>query len=769
MNAIKHDTQRYPLRTKSSYVWWDRSRNRPQSGYPPSQILCPEYYGGEICNASGFQDKENAPRREKTSDNPLLTTNTDTMKAGSDMQTICSPNAEGVATGPTLTRPTTVLSKPDPQRSPSVASYSDTSRPGSFSSVADSEIFVPDSPENEVDHRISRLLRSPVTSKSDHLRGPDGKPLGVEVAINAYHRGEYSTGFLDQGCLPSGLHPRTAQQLTSRYYGDHGTGFGERKLATGLDLSTTIVTPETGRLKHGSLAVRDEVKNDGAPKSDLIMKPQSCGAGGAHMALGGGVEAMESTKSNTPAQNQSPMQAESCSAVSRLRIPENRHLRPAYKFARPNALRPRDLSKEYNVVQNPFVEGTKSPRPLLVQLGEMMLPISPVELAAMSIPSHHSHHRSRSTPSQAHIHPLLRIPTEKPAKTHHLRRSMSDASPQHYTQAALGAPIIGSQLRYVFENDSEEDHDPHKSDAITRHVSSMSSSMVEFPSTSFHSPSPSLSTFPSSISGSPYRHRSILHQHLYSETLEWHKGSGNQNVTEKTLRSPTPFPASRSGQSLPRAPNEPSAGQAIRVSRPRRSSSSAENISSSVLDNDNRSTQGEPLNSSMSSIQEIFAEIGAEVQLDHRLDAMLTTVAPTSTRPTDTARVERLYTQPAYMTRSLSRSSLRHNRALSTASDLYLSSYAYRPSPPKTRIAHIQTPFASKYYPGPIGSPQKLAQILGKEVLGPLHRPPADVNEEHDQMVRKILGSRAESRMSGRRALSGIGGQVRRGLRKILG
>ncbi|MCJ1341398.1 hypothetical protein MMC09_006694 [Bachmanniomyces sp. S44760] len=58
---------------------------------------------------------------------------------------------------------------------------------------------------DEITFAIDELLDVPFTSTSEAFRGPDGKPLSTEVAVNAYQRGEFSTGKLELECLPSSL------------------------------------------------------------------------------------------------------------------------------------------------------------------------------------------------------------------------------------------------------------------------------------------------------------------------------------------------------------------------------------------------------------------------------------------------------------------------------------------------------------------------------------------------------------------------------------
>jgi len=65
---------------------------------------------------------------------------------------------------------------------------------------------------------IQELLSIPITQTSEAFRGPDGMPLGIEVAVNAYARGEYSTGEIELDMLPEGLkilQPKTEKRATS--------------------------------------------------------------------------------------------------------------------------------------------------------------------------------------------------------------------------------------------------------------------------------------------------------------------------------------------------------------------------------------------------------------------------------------------------------------------------------------------------------------------------------------------------------------------------
>ena len=59
--------------------------------------------------------------------------------------------------------------------------------------------------DQEIEAAIQSILLNPLTKTSEEFRGPNGRPLGVEVAINAYLRGEYSTGDLRREYRPKSL------------------------------------------------------------------------------------------------------------------------------------------------------------------------------------------------------------------------------------------------------------------------------------------------------------------------------------------------------------------------------------------------------------------------------------------------------------------------------------------------------------------------------------------------------------------------------------
>ncbi|MCJ1302607.1 hypothetical protein MMC08_005411 [Hypocenomyce scalaris] len=98
-----------------------------------------------------------------------------------------------------------------------------------LSSVSSGPLVSDDGSEEDIEDAINQLLFNPVTPTSQCLSGPEGKPLGVEVAINAYLRGEYSTGDLRSEYLPKGLGrpPRTPIEKHRDTVSSRSTGRSE--------------------------------------------------------------------------------------------------------------------------------------------------------------------------------------------------------------------------------------------------------------------------------------------------------------------------------------------------------------------------------------------------------------------------------------------------------------------------------------------------------------------------------------------------------------
>ena len=74
------------------------------------------------------------------------------------------------------------------------------SRSPTYSDISDSF----DSP-TRIEHCINDLLSTPTSAASAEFKGPDGWPLGIEVAMNDFHRGRLSTSFVQEKELPNAL------------------------------------------------------------------------------------------------------------------------------------------------------------------------------------------------------------------------------------------------------------------------------------------------------------------------------------------------------------------------------------------------------------------------------------------------------------------------------------------------------------------------------------------------------------------------------------
>ena len=80
---------------------------------------------------------------------------------------------------------------------------------------------------DEIAQGIDELLNMPVTQTSMSLEGPDHLPLGIEVAINAFHRGEFSTGdIVNDELLPVPLRHIIPPLISSYEEGDDSSDNG---------------------------------------------------------------------------------------------------------------------------------------------------------------------------------------------------------------------------------------------------------------------------------------------------------------------------------------------------------------------------------------------------------------------------------------------------------------------------------------------------------------------------------------------------------------
>ncbi len=86
------------------------------------------------------------------------------------------------------------------------------SRSPAYSEISDSF----ESP-GRIEHCTNDLLSTPMSPTSAQFKGPDGWPLGIEVAMNDFERGRLSTSVLQDGELPNPLILRKHNQQTPRF------------------------------------------------------------------------------------------------------------------------------------------------------------------------------------------------------------------------------------------------------------------------------------------------------------------------------------------------------------------------------------------------------------------------------------------------------------------------------------------------------------------------------------------------------------------------
>lgn len=82
-------------------------------------------------------------------------------------------------------------------------------RSPAYSEISDSF----ESPDG-IEQCTNNLLSTPISPTSAQLKGPEGWPLGVEVAMNDFHRGRLSTAVLQEKELPNPLMLRKRKQQT---------------------------------------------------------------------------------------------------------------------------------------------------------------------------------------------------------------------------------------------------------------------------------------------------------------------------------------------------------------------------------------------------------------------------------------------------------------------------------------------------------------------------------------------------------------------------
>lgn len=89
------------------------------------------------------------------------------------------------------------------------------SRSPAYSDISDSF----ESPDR-IEHCTNVLLSTPMSPTSNQFKGPDGWPLGIEVAMNDFHRGRLSTPVLVEKELPNPMVLRKRKKQTPRSGGN---------------------------------------------------------------------------------------------------------------------------------------------------------------------------------------------------------------------------------------------------------------------------------------------------------------------------------------------------------------------------------------------------------------------------------------------------------------------------------------------------------------------------------------------------------------------
>lgn len=91
-------------------------------------------------------------------------------------------------------------------------------------SPAYSEISESFESPGRIEYCTDNLLSTPISPTSAQFKGPDGWPIGIEVAMNDFHRGRLSTSVLQEKELPNPLILRSQKQRTPRFGGNGNRG-----------------------------------------------------------------------------------------------------------------------------------------------------------------------------------------------------------------------------------------------------------------------------------------------------------------------------------------------------------------------------------------------------------------------------------------------------------------------------------------------------------------------------------------------------------------
>lgn len=114
---------------------------------------------------------------------------------------------------------------------------------------------------DRIEHCTNVLLSTPMSPASNQFKGPDGWPLGIEVAMNDFHRGRLSTSVLEEKWLPNPMVLRKRKQQTPRSGGNGNQEWQET--------ASREIVPST---QHGNGGHRQE---SGGLKPLVIQKQQT--------------------------------------------------------------------------------------------------------------------------------------------------------------------------------------------------------------------------------------------------------------------------------------------------------------------------------------------------------------------------------------------------------------------------------------------------------------------------------------------------------------
>ena len=154
------------------------------------------------------------------------------------------------------------------------------SRSPAYSEISDSF----ESP-GRIEHCTNDLLLSPISPTSTQFKGPDGWPLGIEVAMNDFQRGRLSTPTLQETELPNRLILRKQQQQTPRLGGGDSREGPETGSCTSVPLKPQCDSErqqENVRLrplafhKHQSSVLSQQYDERQAHLESANLKPLPC-------------------------------------------------------------------------------------------------------------------------------------------------------------------------------------------------------------------------------------------------------------------------------------------------------------------------------------------------------------------------------------------------------------------------------------------------------------------------------------------------------------